>query len=218
MGCFVSLLLSVIDLIFELGFGEQLFGVSYCCDYFGVVSLLVLMCSIIGFDLLQVEIDCVVSEVVCVGWVLYMVDGLLLDRFWFDFVVIQGVCEVCVVMFGMVVEVVWFFFGCLFVEQVLSLEGKIFVGIFVDLWVLVWVVGVWECGEVLVVELEWCWNVIWFVGVQVLELFCVFMLEWVDLFFYGGYWVFEQVVQVGGKDVLGYVGCDSGCMSWEDVV
>ena len=67
MGRLVSLLPSATDLIFELGLGEQLLGVSHCCDHPGAASLPVLTRSIIGSDLPQAEIDRAVSEAVRAG-------------------------------------------------------------------------------------------------------------------------------------------------------
>ena len=214
----VSLLPSATDLIFELGLGDHLLGVSHCCDHPGAASLPVLTRSIIGSDLPQAEIDRAVSEAVRAGRALYTVDGPLLDRLRPDLVVTQGVCEVCAVTPGTVAEAVRFLPGCLPAEQVLSLEGKTFAGILADLRALARAAGVRERGEALAAESERRWNAIRPVGVQVPEPPRVLTLEWVDPPFYGGHWVPEQVAQAGGKDVLGHAGRDSGRTSWEDVV
>ena len=209
----VSLLPSATDLIFELGLGERLLGVSHCCDHPGAAGLPVLTRSIIGYDLPQPEIDRAVSEAVRAGRALYTVDGPLLDELRPDLVVTQGVCEVCAVTPGTIAEATRLLPGCLPAEQVLSLEGQDFAGILTDLRALADAAGAAERGARLAESAQARWDGIEAApgGRRVLT------LEWVDPPFYGGHWVPEQVARAGGVDVLGQPGQVSGRATWEEV-
>lgn len=209
----VSLLPSATDLIFELGLGERLLGVSHCCDHPGAAGLPVLTRSIVGYDLPQPEIDRAVSEALRAGRALYTVDGPLLDELRPDLVVTQGVCEVCAVTPGTIAEATRLLPGCLPAERVLSLEGQDFAGILGDLRALAHAAGVPERGERLAEEAQARWDAVEAApgGRRVLA------LEWVDPPFFGGHWVPEQVARAGGVDVLGAPGQVSGRVTWEDV-
>lgn len=209
----VSLLPSATDLIFDLGLGDQLLGVSHSCDHPGAAGLPVLTRSIVGPDLPQADIDRAVSEAVREGRALYTVDGPLLDALRPELVVTQGVCEVCAVTPGTVADAVQSLPGCLPAGQVLSLEGKTFAGILADLRALAQAAGVPERAEALADETRRRWEAIR----PAPHPLRVLTLEWVDPPFYGGHWVPEQVARAGGTDVLGHAGRDSGRTTWEDI-
>ncbi|GGO19292.1 cobalamin-binding protein [Deinococcus humi] len=206
----ISLLPSATDLLFDLGLGARVAGVSHSCDHPGVAGLPILTRSIVDSGASQAEIDRAVSEAVRAGQALYTVDGELLDAIDPGLVVTQGVCEVCAVTPGTIEAAVRFLPGCLPAAQVLSLEGRSFAGILDDLRVLAAAAGVAELGEQLADAAQARWDAI--KPVQTAPR--VLTLEWVDPPFYGGHWVPEQVIRAGGVNVLGAAGIDSGRTDW----
>ncbi len=209
----VSLLPSATDLLFDLGLGERVAGVSHSCDHPGAAGLPVLTRSIVDSGAPQAEIDRAVSEAVRAGRALYSVDGGLLDALNPELVVTQGVCEVCAVTPGTVEAALRFLPGCLPAANVLSLEGRSVAGILEDLRALAGAAGVVERGEALAAQAQARWEAI----APVQPAPRVLTLEWVDPPFYGGHWVPEQVEKAGGVNVLGAAGTDSGRAGWEDV-
>ncbi|WP_188968112.1 cobalamin-binding protein [Deinococcus aerolatus] len=209
----ISLLPSATDLLFDLGLGERLAGVSHSCDHPGAAGRPVLTRSVVDASAPQAEIDRAVSEAVRAGQALYSVDGELLDAIAPDLVVTQGVCEVCAVTPGTIEAAVRYLPGCLPAAHVLSLEGRSMAGILDDLRALAKAAGVTEVGEELAEASQARWD-----AVQTVQTAPrVLTLEWVDPPFYGGHWVPEQVEKAGGVNVLGAAGTDSGRTGWEDI-
>ncbi|MBZ9750922.1 cobalamin-binding protein [Deinococcus sp. HMF7604] len=209
----VSLLPSATDLLFDLGLGGQVVGVSHSCDHPGAAGQPVLTRSIVDAGAPQAEIDRAVSEAVREGRALYQVDGPLLDTLQPDLVVTQGVCEVCAVTPGTIETAVRYLPGCLPAAQVLSLEGRSVAGILDDLRALAGVAGVPERGDALAAQARQDWNAV----VPVNHAPRVLTLEWTDPPFYGGHWVPEQVERAGGVNVLGEAGTDSGRATWAQI-
>ncbi|WP_029484530.1 cobalamin-binding protein [Deinococcus marmoris] len=209
----ISLLPSATDLLFDLGLGARVAGVSHSCDHPGAAGLPVLTRSIVDSGASQAEIDRAVSEAMRAGLALYSVDGGLLDAINPGLVVTQGVCEVCAVTPGTIEEAVRYLPGCLPAANVLSLEGRSVAGILDDLRLLANAAGVAELGEELATAAQARWDAI--VPVQTAPR--VMTLEWVDPPFYGGHWVPEQVERAGGVNVLGAAGTDSGRTGWDDI-
>lgn len=209
----VSLLPSATDLLFDLGLGARLAGISHSCDHPGAAGLPVLTRSIVDAGASQAEIDRAVSEAVRAGLALYSVDGDVLDALNPDLVVTQGVCEVCAVTPGTIEEAVRYLPGCLPAANVLSLEGRSVAGILDDLRALAGAAGVAGQGETLAAEAQRRWDAV--TPVQTAPR--VLTLEWVDPPFYGGHWVPEQVTRAGGVSVLGAPGIDSGRATWDEI-
>ena len=109
----VSLLPSATDLLFDLGLGPRLVGVSHSCDHPERGGRPVLTRSIVDSNAPQADIDRAVSSAVREGRALYQVDGPLLDTLAPDLVVTQGVCEVCAVTPGTIETAVRYLPGCL---------------------------------------------------------------------------------------------------------
>ncbi|CAM3911444.1 ABC transporter substrate-binding protein [Deinococcus frigens] len=209
----ISLLPSATDLLFDLGLGGRLAGISHSCDHPGAAGLPVLTRSIIDSGAPQAEIDRAVSEALRAGRALYSVDGDLLDRIGPGLVVTQGVCEVCAVTPGTIQEAVRYLPGCLPTANVLSLEGRSVAGILDNLRALAGAAGVTELGEKLAADTQTRWDAIQPVKTAPR----VLTLEWVDPPFYGGHWVPEQVARAGGVNALGAAGTDSGRTGWQDI-
>ena len=102
----VSLLPSATEIVFALGLGDSLVGVSHSCDYPAaaqgrpVVSRSIRSKS----HLSGAAIDAIVQQARAAGNPLYLIDGDLLRRLQPDLILTQELCEVCAVGAGSVFE------------------------------------------------------------------------------------------------------------------
>lgn len=102
----VSLLPSATEIVFALGLGDSLVGVSHMCDYpekakgLPVVSRSIRSKS----HLSSAEIDAIIQQARATGNPLYIIDGDLLRRLQPDLILTQELCEVCAVGAGSVFE------------------------------------------------------------------------------------------------------------------
>ena len=102
----VSLLPSATEIVFALGLGDNLVGVSHMCDHPAeAVGLPVVSRSIRSKShLSSAEIDAVIQQARASGNPLYLIDGDLLRRLQPDLILTQELCEVCAVGAGSVCE------------------------------------------------------------------------------------------------------------------
>src|SRR5262245_50240533 len=92
----VSLLPSATEILFALGLGEQVVGVSHECDYPAEARTKTrVVHSRIPKDISPAEIDRIVREFTERGESIYGVDGEALRRLAPDLIVTQDLCSVC---------------------------------------------------------------------------------------------------------------------------
>jgi len=92
-----SFLPSATEILYELGLGDKVLGVSYACDYPPEVKKKpVVVKSIIDTSKLRSEdIDKIISQYYKEGKDLYYIDEKLLKEIDPDVIIAQGICEVC---------------------------------------------------------------------------------------------------------------------------
>ena len=101
-----SLLPSATEIVYALGLGDQLVGVSHACDY----PLDAQSKPVVSRSLRQVghldsrEIDAITQQARSTGNPLYWIDGELLRELRPDLIITQELCEVCAVGSGSVYE------------------------------------------------------------------------------------------------------------------
>jgi len=104
-----SLLPSATEIVYALGLGDQLVGVSHACDYPSpaqskpVVSRSLRQAGELN-DLGSREIDAITQQARSTGNPLYWIDGELLRELQPDLIITQELCEVCAVGSGSVFE------------------------------------------------------------------------------------------------------------------
>src|SRR6202007_196776 len=92
----VSLLPSATEILFALGLGDDVVGVSHECDFPPAArNKQVVIQSRIKKDATPAEIDAQVREYVSRGESLYAVDADLLENLKPDLIVTQDLCHVC---------------------------------------------------------------------------------------------------------------------------
>src|SRR6476469_5157238 len=102
----VSLVPSATEMLFALGLGGDVVGVTHECDFPPeTASLPHLTATVLPEGLDAGEIDAAVKEVVGEGKALYSLDEELLAELAPDLIVTQAVCEVCAVSYEDVVAV-----------------------------------------------------------------------------------------------------------------
>src|SRR3954469_8010624 len=101
-----SLVPSATEMLFALGLGDRVVGVTHECDFPAAAAELPhLTATVLPEGLSAGEIDTAVKEVVGEGRALYSLDEQRLAELAPDLIVTQAVCEVCAVSYDDVVEV-----------------------------------------------------------------------------------------------------------------
>lgn len=102
----VSLLPSATEIVFALGLGDHLAGVSYACDYPDAAASL----PVVSHSLREIkhldsgEIDALVQQARANNNPMYWIDAELLARLRPDLIITQELCEVCAIGSGSVFE------------------------------------------------------------------------------------------------------------------
>jgi iron complex transport system substrate-binding protein len=210
----VSLLPSTTEILFGLGAGQEVVGVSFQCDYpTEARSRPVVSSSAMPAGLSPREIDDFVSAAVARGEDLYRLEGDALMGLDADLVVTQDLCAVCAIDVS-TVDAALSHLGC--TAEVHSYDpysiGEILDGI-ADLGNRVgrepqakaWVASLQERLESVSAR------------VAGLPRPRVLLLEWTDPPFAPGHWIPDMVARAGGIPVLGRPGQDSVRVTWEQV-
>lgn len=102
----VSLLPSATEIVFALGLGDSLVGVSHMCDYPAQARGLPIVSRSVRSKshLSSAEIDAIIQQARASGNPVYIIDGDLLRRLQPDLILTQELCEVCAVGAGSVFE------------------------------------------------------------------------------------------------------------------
>jgi iron complex transport system substrate-binding protein len=209
-----SLVPSATEMLFALGLGERVVGVTHECDYPAAApGMPHLTATVLPEGLGAGEIDAAVKEVVAEGRALYSLDEQRLARLAPDLIVTQAVCEVCAVSFEDVVEVAARLPSR---PRVVQQDPSTLTGVLEDVTALAEAAGIGERGRVLRAELEARLDAVR-VAVAGAPRPRVLALEWLDPPFLGGHWVPEMIAIAGGEDVVGKPGAKSPEVAWEDL-
>jgi iron complex transport system substrate-binding protein len=209
-----SLVPSSTEMLFALGLGEQVVGVTHECDYPPAASELPhLTATVIAEGLSAGEIDVAVKEVVGEGRALYTLDEERLAELEPDLIVTQAVCEVCAVSYEDVVEVAACLPGA---PQVLQQDPSTLGEVLEDVTRLGAAAGIESEATALRASLEARLDAVR-AAVADAPRPRVLALEWLDPPFVGGHWVPEMIEIAGGIDVAGTAGAKSPQVEWEDL-
>lgn len=207
-----SLVPSATEMLFALGLGGDVVGVTHECDFPPeAASLPHLTATVLPPGLDAGEIDAAVKEVVGEGRALYSLDEELLAELAPDLIVTQAVCEVCAVSYEDVVAVAARLPGQ---PQVVQQDPSTLGEVLEDVTRLGDAASIeTQAGEVragLEARLERVQA-----AVEGAPRPRVLALEWLDPPFLGGHWVPEMIELAGGVDVIGEAGQKSPQVEWE---
>lgn len=212
----VSLLPSATEIVFELGLGDQLCGVSFECDYPEAArSVPVISGTALPTDgsLTAQQIDREVSTRVAAGSSIYTLDDARLRAIDPDVILAQDLCRVCAVPSGAVEEALDVI-GCH--AQVVSLDPGRLDDVIECIGTIGSVTGAHDRASVLMADLR---DRLRRVREQVADRPRprVLVLEWPDPLFNAGHWVPDMVTAAGGLPVLASTGEPSRRIGWDEV-
>ena len=210
----VSLLPSSTEILFDLGVGDQVVGVTFECDHPKEArSRTIVSTSAMPEGLSSKEIDDFVTAAMHRGDDLYHLDEGALSGLDADLVVTQDLCAVCAVDVS-VVDDALAHLGC--TADVLTIDPHTLDEVLASVLTIGRATGAVAAGEALVRDLRARIDAVRrAVADRVRPR--VLLLEWTDPPFAPGHWVPEMVTVAGGVPTLGRAGEKSWRVDWDEV-
>ncbi len=210
----VSLLPSATEIVFALGLGESLVGVSHECDYPPEARTRpVVTRSLLPPGLSQAGIDREVKRLLAERGTLYELDQELLQELKPDLILTQRLCNVCAVGYEQVCETVEAIGGG---ARVISLEPDGLEGIFETILTVGQAAGREDVARSVLARLR---SRVQRVADRVAGLPRprAVALEWLDPPLAAGHWVPEMVELAGGEDLFGRPRRPAVRLDWAEV-
>jgi iron complex transport system substrate-binding protein len=212
----ISFLPSATEMVFALGLGDRLVGVSHECDFPAAAKTKpVVVKPVLPLEKMSLrEIDAAVAERIGSGQNIYQVDERLLEQLAPTHILTQDLCQVCAPSGNEITralaalpvkpKILWFTphsIGEIFgnIRELGASSGRM--------------IQAEELSAVADARLQ---NVVELTKKTSRRL-RVFCLEWIDPYYCCGHWVPEMVELAGGQDALGRKGADSVRISWTDI-
>ena len=210
----MSLLPSATDILFGIGAGEQVVGVTFECDFPPEArSRRIVSTSSLPEGLTPAQIDAAVAERMTAGEDLYRLDAGALADLDADLVVTQDLCAVCAVDVS-VVDDALAHLGCR--AEVLTLDPQDLDEVLASVETLGKATGTEDVATALVQSLRGRLDAVR-AAVAGRGPVPVMVLEWTDPPFTPGHRVPDMVTVAGGVPVMGSSGQRSGRTTWQDV-
>jgi iron complex transport system substrate-binding protein len=198
-----SLLPSATEILFALGLGDSVVGVTHECDFPPEAAKKPsLIRPRVDPQALPAVIDRQVTELVSRGESIYSVDAELLVSLAPDLIITQDLCHVCAASPDDLATVLARFSKR---PKILSLAPHSLADVWDDIRKIGEATGRRRDAQGLAITLQQ--------KVAAIEMRVanvprprVLCLEWMDPFYIAGHWVPEMVVKAGGEDVLGRAG------------
>jgi iron complex transport system substrate-binding protein len=211
----VSLLPSTTEILFALGAGDDVVGVTFECDHPAEArARTIVSTSAMPDGLTPGEIDAFVSEAMARGDDLYHLDEGALAALDADLVVTQDLCAVCAVDVS-VVDDALAHLGC--TADVLTIDPHTIDEVLASFVTIGAAVGREDAGRDLALRQR---EQLREIGTATSRLAKprVLFLEWTDPPFAPGHWIPEMIVLAGGVPVLGTPGEKSRRITWEQAI
>jgi iron complex transport system substrate-binding protein len=212
-----SFLPSTTEILYELGLGDSVTGVTHECDYPPEAreKKRVIMSFIDPEKLSSREIDEVVSRNAEAGKSTYLIDRDALKEADPDMILTQELCEVCAVSGNEVMEAVEVLGKK---PEIISLEPKILGEILDTILIIGEATGTYEKAKDVTESLRKRIETIGSLLGDERDRPRVFCLEWLDPPYVAGHWVPEMVEMSGGECGIGKIGDPSFKVSWKEIV
>jgi iron complex transport system substrate-binding protein len=210
----VSLVPHATELLFALGLGEQVVGVTHECDHPTEAGHLPHVTrDVLPPGLSAAEIDREVKERTQRGEAIYALDEKAVRSLEPDLIVTQELCPVCAVSYDEVAGLAKRLPNC---PKVVALDPKTFGETLGDAKTIAQLTGAREAAVELVRETRARVDAVRR-AVHGRAPVPVVALEWFDPVFIAGHWTPQLIEYAGGLDLLGLAGERSEQVMWEDV-
>jgi len=210
----VSLLPSATEILFAIGAGDDVVGVTFECDYPEAARRrTVVSTTTLPPGLTPAEIDAAVRSRIAAGEDLYRLDRGALRTLQPDLVVTQDLCAVCAVEVGEV-DAALEHLGCR--ADVLTLDPMTLEDVLASIVEVGGATGRRPEADRLVSRLHSRLDAV-AEAVAARPRPTVAVLEWTDPPFCAGHWVPDMVEAAGGRPVLGRPGSRSTAITWDQV-
>src|SRR5436305_735528 len=210
----VSLVPNGTEILFAVGAGDFVVGVSHECDFPPAARTRpILTGSALAPGLSAAEVDAAVAAQVGSGASLYTLDEARIAELAPDLIVTQELCPVCAVSTAQVDGAVRPLPRC---PDLLSLDPRTLADVFADIRRVGEVTGREAEAERLLEDLEQRLAAVRS-RVAGRPRPRVLALEWLDPPFAGGHWVPEMIAAAGGVDAIAGPGDHSARLTWEQV-
>jgi len=212
-----SLLPSATEIVYALGLGDQLYGVSHACDYppEAAAKPALIRSAFDQSSLSSLEIDHAVMERHRRGEGVYTIDQDLLRQAEPDLILTQELCDVCAVPYSEVKRAVD---QLVSQPRLLPLSPSLLGDVLQDISRVGEATGREEQAGFLVRRLRERIDRVTARTATAAERPATFCLEWADPLYVAGHWIPEMVEMAGGIDGLGGKGKPSVPIEWERVV
>ncbi len=210
-----SLLPSATEILFALGLGDAVAGVTHECDYPPEAKRkrVLVRPRVTGGTAAQVDVQ--VREFMARGESLYSVDAEALRAIDPDLIVTQDLCHVCAASPD---DLTAALARMPRPPRVLSLSPRTLREVWQDIVTVGEATGRAAEAQAVVRKLKGRVDTVQQAVAVEKERPRVACLEWLDPPYCGGHWVPEMVALAGGQDVLGRAGEPSFRVRWEDIV
>jgi iron complex transport system substrate-binding protein len=207
----VSLLPSATEILFELGLGDEVVGVTFECDFPAAArGKRIVSTSALPEGLTPGEIDAVVKARLAAGEDLYHLDRGAFADLDPTLVITQDLCAVCAVDVAAVDDALaWL--GCR--AEVVTLDPSTLDDVLASVLTVGAATGTEERAAAIVASRQRQLAAIT-AAVDGAPRRRTLVLEWTDPAFTAGHWVPELVSAAGGEPVLGRPGQDSVRVDW----
>ncbi len=196
-----SLLPSATEILYAIGLGDSVLGVSHECDFpADAATKPALLRPRVDPQAPPAEIDRQVSEIIARGESIYAVDAELLRSLSPDLILTQDLCHVCAASPDDLATALTRFPSQ---PQVLSLTPHSLADVWDDIRRVGEATDHRREADALVATLEQRVAAIESTAARGRSRPRVLCLEWLDPYYVGGHWVPEMVFKAGGEDVLG---------------
>jgi iron complex transport system substrate-binding protein len=210
----LSLLPSATEILFQLGLGDQVVGVTFECDFPPEARLKrIVSTSALPDDLTPSQIDAVVKQRLAAGEDLYHLDRGAFAEIDPTLVVTQDLCAVCAVDVTEVDAAVAYL-GC--TANILTLDPMTLAEVIESVRLVGDATGTTDAASAVMSE---CRNRLAAVAAKLdrVALRPTLLLEWTDPAFTDGHWVPDMIAAAGGRSVMGRPGHNSQGATWDEV-
>lgn len=213
----ISFLPSATEMVYALGLGNQLAGVTHECDYPSEAKIKpIVVRSVLPVETMsQLEIDVAVTQRLRDGLSLYQVDEAMVRDIAPDLILTQDLCQVCAPSGN---EVTQLLKSLSSKPQILWLTPKSLDQVFENIHELGTATDRLPQAGALIETSHARLEKLAVATRSLSERPRVFCMEWIDPIYCSGHWVPEMVRIAGGHDELGREGTDSVRISWDDIL